>query len=219
MAEKNCWPFPLLGNVQGDAISIDVGLLEQGAVGASTTGRFSHLTQQQASTNGSPRREESAARNSWLRTQICFPVRCDGGHALLGVILKCFSTEAHVSHRVHEFFTSAEKFVHLRKFPVVLNSKYSVCVYAQSLRQHIAKLEVHGKCRVPRGETTALRVRWEWFRRAFATGAAFLHAKGATERWMNVDFRALLAAKTRTRILKPSSCAVVDGATFVERFK
>jgi hypothetical protein len=87
VAEKNSWPFPLLSYVQGDAISIDVVFLEQGAVGASTTARFSHWTQQQASTNGSPSREDSTARNSWPRTQICFPVCCDGGHALLSLKL------------------------------------------------------------------------------------------------------------------------------------
>jgi hypothetical protein len=38
-----------------------------GAAGASSTGRFSHLTQHQASTNGSPSREDSAASNSCHR--------------------------------------------------------------------------------------------------------------------------------------------------------
>jgi len=101
VAEKNSWPFPLLSYVQGDAISTDVVFLEQGAVGASTTARFSHLTQQQASTNGSPSREESAARNSWPRTQICFPVCCDGGHALLGADFQVFLIEAHDGHPIH----------------------------------------------------------------------------------------------------------------------
>jgi hypothetical protein len=90
VAEKNSWPFPLLSYVQGDAISLDVVLLEQGAVGASTTARVSHLTQQHASTNGSPSREESAARNRWPRTQICFAVCCDGRHAVLGADFKVF---------------------------------------------------------------------------------------------------------------------------------
>jgi len=67
MAEKNGWPFPLLSYVQGDAISSDVVLLEKGAVDASKTFRSSHSTQQQAGTNGSPTREESAARNGWHR--------------------------------------------------------------------------------------------------------------------------------------------------------
>jgi hypothetical protein len=38
---------------------------------------------------------------------------------------------------VHEFFTSAEKFVHLRKFPVVLNSKHSVGAHEQSIRKQL----------------------------------------------------------------------------------
>ncbi len=61
MAEKNGWPFPLLSYVQGDAISSDVVLLEQGAVDACKTLRSSHSTQQQAGSNDSPAREESAA--------------------------------------------------------------------------------------------------------------------------------------------------------------
>jgi hypothetical protein len=64
VAEKNGWPFPLLSYMQGDAISSDVVLLEKGAVDASKPFRSSHSTQQQAGTNGSPTREESAARNS-----------------------------------------------------------------------------------------------------------------------------------------------------------
>jgi hypothetical protein len=52
----------------------------------------------------------------------------------------------------HEFFTSAEKCVRLRKFPVVLHSKHSVCVYAQSRRKQIAKLEVLDKCRYRKGD-------------------------------------------------------------------
>ena len=63
MAEKNGWPFPLLSYVQGDAISSDVVLLEKGAVDAANTSRSRHSTQQQTGTNGSPTREESAARN------------------------------------------------------------------------------------------------------------------------------------------------------------
>jgi hypothetical protein len=63
VAEKNGWPFPLLSYVQGDAISSEVVLLEKWAV-ASKPFRSSHSTQQQAGTNGSPTREESAAGNS-----------------------------------------------------------------------------------------------------------------------------------------------------------
>jgi hypothetical protein len=50
--------------VQGDAISSDVVLPEKGAVDASKTCRSSHSTQQQAGTNGSASREESAASGS-----------------------------------------------------------------------------------------------------------------------------------------------------------
>ena len=64
MAEKNGWPFTLLSDVQGDAISSDVVLPEKGAVDASKTCRSSHSTQQQAGTNGSASREESAASGS-----------------------------------------------------------------------------------------------------------------------------------------------------------
>ena len=66
MAKKDGRPFPLFSYVQRDAISSDVVFLERGA-DASKPFRFSHLTQQQACTNGSPARKESAAINSWHR--------------------------------------------------------------------------------------------------------------------------------------------------------
>jgi hypothetical protein len=63
-------------------------------IGASSSARFSHSTQQQASTNSSPNREERPARNSGLRTPIGFPVFCDEG-VLLGADFHVFLVEAH----------------------------------------------------------------------------------------------------------------------------
>jgi hypothetical protein len=50
MAEKNGWPFSLLGHMQGDAIRGDVGLLDLWAVDPCETIRPSHATQQKACT-------------------------------------------------------------------------------------------------------------------------------------------------------------------------
>jgi hypothetical protein len=79
MAEKNGGPFPLLSNVQGNAISSDVVLLENGAVDASNTFRSRHSTQHQTGTHGRAAREEGAARNSWPKNHP-LPCRCDVRH-------------------------------------------------------------------------------------------------------------------------------------------
>src|SRR5476649_2856188 len=62
VAEKNGRPVPLFSYVQGDAIGSNVVLLE-GLVAARVL-CFSLLTQQQGCSNGSPTREERAARNN-----------------------------------------------------------------------------------------------------------------------------------------------------------
>src|SRR5579864_8220350 len=86
MAEKNGSPLPLLSYVQGDAISGDVVLLEKRAVDPFKTLRSSHSTQQQAGTNSSPTREESAARNSRHRNHVLLPGHGDVRHVRSGVM-------------------------------------------------------------------------------------------------------------------------------------
>jgi hypothetical protein len=64
VAEKNGWAFPLLSNVQGDAVRSDIVLLE--TVVAPKIFRFSHSTLQQACNNGGASHEQSAARQRWI---------------------------------------------------------------------------------------------------------------------------------------------------------